>query len=498
MPSNPRYLAALQGEQLKRVAERSFPAFVRQAWPILEPTTAFLPNWHIDLVCEYLEAVTAGEIRRLVINLPPRYGKSLLVSVLWPVWEWIRHPATRWVFTSYAESLAGQHSQDRRTLLQSSWYCGHWGPRVSLTHPTEASEYWNAQRGRMLATSVGAAVTGKGGNRIVVDDPHTPLGAESDAQRHRVIEYFRRSVATRLDDKQRGAIVVVMQRLHAQDLTATCLDLGYTPLCLPAEATSRTTITFPRSGRVVTRAPGDLLWPAREGPEEMAQRRVELGAYGFAGQYQQSPSPRTGGLFERRWWAFYDDLPTGVDAGIQSWDLSVKGGPGHDFVVGLVAARRGADIYLVDRVKAQLSFPDTLAAIRQTCRQYPSARTILVEDTANGPAVIDTLRHEIPGIIAVQPQGDKVQRATACAPRVEAGNVYLPRPTGPNGRRLPARAWVDDFIEQVAAFPMGAHDDDVDAFTQLLLRWHPRRMSPEMMRRILRAGSGSLPPRRHF
>ena len=113
-----------------------------------------------------------------------------------------------------------------------------------------------------------------------------------------------------------GAIVVVMQRLHAQDLTATCLDLGYTPLCLPAEATSRTTITFPRSGRVVTRAPGDLLWPAREGPEEMAQRRVELGAYGFAGQHQQSPSPRTGGLFERDWWAFYDDLPTGVDAGI--------------------------------------------------------------------------------------------------------------------------------------------------------------------------------------
>ena len=165
----------------------------------------------------------------------------------------------------------------------------------------------------------------------------------------------------------------------------------------------------------------------------------------------------------------------------------MKGGAGHDFVVGLVAAGRGADIYLVDRVKAQLSFPDTLAAIRQTCRQYPSARPILVEDTANGPAVIDTLRHEIPGIIAVQPQGDKVQRATACAPRVEAGNVYLPRPTG---RRLPARAWVDDFIEQLAAFPMGAHDDDVDAFTQLLLRWHLRRMSPEMVSRCLRAGSG--------
>ena len=180
----------------------------------MEPTTPFLPNWHIDLVCEYLEAETAGDLTRLVINLPPRYGKSLLVSVLWPVWEWVRHPETRWVFTSYGEALAAQHSQDRRTVLQSPWYRGHWGPRVTLTSPNEVTEYWNAQRGRMLATSVGGTVTGKGGNRIVVDDPHTPLGAESDVQRHRVTEYFLRSVTTRLDDKRRGAIVVVMQRLH--------------------------------------------------------------------------------------------------------------------------------------------------------------------------------------------------------------------------------------------------------------------------------------------
>ena len=249
---------------------------------------------------------------------------------------------------------------------------------------------------------------------------------------------------------------------------------------------------------MVTREVGDLLWPAREGPAEIAERQVELGTFGFAGQYQQAPSPRGGGMFKQDWWIFYDDLPSDLEEYAQSWDLSVKGGPGHDYVVGLVAARKGADIYLIDRVKGQLSFPETLVAIRRLSKQYPMTRSIFVEDTANGPAVIDTLKHEIPGLIAVPAQGDKIQRAVACVPRVEAGNVFLPRPTAPNGRRIPERAWVDDFILQLGAFPAAAYDDDTDAFAQLVIRWQRRRISPEMMRRMLRAGQGWQPPRPIF
>lgn len=230
-----------------------------------------------------------------------------------------------------------------------------------------------------------------------------------------------------------------MQRLHTGDLTATCLDLGYTHLCLPAVAEIRTTHPFLRSARVITREVGDLLWPAREGLAEIAQRRLELGTYGFAGQYQQSPSPHSGGIFKRDYWPYYDDLPSDIEEVVQSWDLSVKGGAGHDYVVCLVAARRGADIYLIDRYKAQEEFPETLQSIRKMCERYPAARRILVEDTANGPAVIATLRHEIRGIIPVKPKGGKFERASACAPAIEAGNVYLPRPTAPNGRRIPER-----------------------------------------------------------
>ena len=470
-----RQLAMIQDEALKRQAERSLRAFVVQAWPVLEPRTTFLPNWHIDYICEHLEAVTAGETAHLVINVPPRYMKSLLVTVFWPAWEWLRAPETRWMFASYSESLATDHSVNRRQLLQSPWYQNAWGALFQLTSDqNEKTQYRNSRRGIMTATSIGGTATGKGGNRIIVDDPHNPVQSESDTQRQRAVDFFLQTLSTRLDDKRAGAIVVVMQRLHTQDLTAKCLDLGYTHLRIPAVAESRTTISFPRSERVVTREAGDLLWPAREGETEIAQRKTELGAYGFAGQYQQSPSPRSGGIFKRDWWSFYDELQTTLDESAQSWDLAVKGGVDNDYVVGLVAARRGADIFLIDRFKQQMSFTETLRAIQALCARYPDAHTILVEDTANGPPVIETLRHEIPGIIPVKPDGDKVHRATACAPRVEAGNVYLPRPTSPNGPRVPARAWVDDFVEQLAVFPKGAHDDDVDAFSQLLLRWRHR------------------------
>ena len=212
-------------------------------------------------------------------------------------------------------------------------------------------------------------------------------------------------------------------------------------------------------------------------------------------QYQQRPSPRGGGLFKRAWWVYYDALPSRIDEWMQSWDVAFKGGGEHDYVVGLVGVRCGADIYLVDRYKAHASFQETLTAIRTMRDRYPAATTTLIEDSANGPAIIDTLRREIGGIIAVTPEGGKYARASACEPRVEAGNVHLPRPTAPNGTPIPARAWVDDFVEQLAIFPVGAHDDDVDAFTQLVIRWQRRRTSPEMMTRMLRAGQGWRPPR---
>ena len=462
--------AHAQEALLTKLAEHSLRAYVEQAWPILEPETPFLPNWHIDFLIEHLEAVTAGDLRHVLINVPPRSMKSLLVSVLWPTWEWIRHPGKRWIFASYAEALSIKHSLDRRTILQSPWYLERWGGRVELASDQNVKgEFLNTRRGVMIATSVGGSITGKGGDRIVVDDLHNPQLAESDAQRETAIDYFRKTLSTRLDNKKTGAIVVVMQRLHERDLSALCQELGYTHLCLPAEADVRTEYVFPRSGRTVAREPGDLLWPARDGRNELDMQKRLLGSAAYAGQYQQRPAPAGGLVFQPDWFRYYDELPQGLDY-THSWDMAFKDTKDSDYVVGLVGGRKGADLFLIDRVKGQWSFSESCRQVKALVARYPKARAILIEDAANGTAIVDALRHHVYGIIAVQPEGGKMARARAVQPLVEAGNVYLPNPR-PHGVLIPARAWVEDFVHQLIVFPRGTHDDDVDAFTQLLVRW---------------------------
>jgi predicted phage terminase large subunit-like protein len=497
------HLAALQEEALKRHAQDSLRTFVQWMWPVLEPSTPFVPNWHIDLLCEQLEEVSAGRCPRLVINLPPRYMKSILVSVMWPCWEWMRTPSLRLVFVSYSESLATKHAVDRKNLLLSALYQRLWGDRFRLAPDQQTKlDLHNTRRGAMITTSVGGSITGKGGTRIIIDDPHNPMQAESDAQRQRAIDFFTGTLATRLDDHKKSAIVLVAQRLHYADLSAFCLSRDFASVILPVEAEYSTTIVFPRSGRRVERQAGDVLWRVREDEAQLARQKEILGSHRYEGQYQQRPSPSAGSLFERQWWRFYDELPPCTHYA-QSWDLAFKDGPSNDFVVGLVAARQDASIYVMDRIKARMGFRETCAAIQSMTRRYPQAGAVYVEDAANGAAVLDFLKTSVPGLIGVQPEGGKYSRASACQPRVEAGQVYLPRPRTPSGTLIPGREWVEDFIEQMAQFPHGAHDDDVDAFSQLLVKWRycPSGLSAGAIIRMMaeeqhdecRAGYPTLP-----
>ena len=242
------------------------------------------------------------------------------------------------------------------------------------------------------------------------------------------------TLSTRLDDPKRDAIVVVMQRLHTRDLTAVCLEQGFEHLCLPALAPSHTTIVFPRSGRTVVRELDSPLWPERQGVAELEHQRQILGSYGFAGQYQQSPVPRDGGMFKPEWWQVLGSTP---DAFRRHHPVvgSELQGAGRVMTTSSVSRSAGLARWSTCSTgsRRRASFTETCHAIKQMVAKYPSTRAVLIEDAANGPAVVSALQKEIRGILAVTPEGGKWSRAAAVQPQVEAGQVLLPRPRFADG-----------------------------------------------------------------
>ncbi|TXH42919.1 MAG: terminase [Desulfurellales bacterium] len=430
--------------------------FIKGAWPIIEPSRQFVPAWHIDAIAEHLEAVDAGQIKRLLINIPPRYGKSTLVSVLWPVWSWTDRPWSRWVFCSYASGLSVKHSRDRRLIIESDWFRNQWGNRVRLADDqNQKAEFQNTARGHMIATSVGGTITGKGCTRLVLDDLINPARAESKAEREASIEFYRTTLSTRLDDES-AAIVAIEQRTHRADLSGSVLpDGGWTHLKLPAIAEKRESIVFPMTGRVVERNPGDLLWPARHDAAALARQKTVTGSRGFNAQFQQAPTSEEGAMFKRSWWQYYRELPK-VRRRAWCWDTAVKTNDHNDFTVGMLIAECATGFYVEKMVKSRMEYPDLKRTI-QIEQDARRADVIVVEDKSSGQQIIQDLRRNtsLP-VVAFDGGGkDKILRAALASPKVEAGKVFLPEAT----------PWVADFVETMAAFPDVEHDDDVDAFT---------------------------------
>jgi len=291
--------------------------------------------------------------------------------------------------------------------------------------------------------------------------------AESDAIRKATLDWFDVVMSTRVNDPKTSAKVVVMQRCHEQDLSGHLIEQGgWERLCLPAECEGSPCVTSigwsdPRTEH------GELLWPERFGPPEIESLKRSMGSYAAAGQLQQRPSPAEGGILKRHWWKFYREALRNFSEVIQSWDCAFKDTGTSDFVVGQVWGRINADKYLLDQVRGRMDCPATIQAVKRLSEKLPQAHAKLVEDKANGPAVIATLKHEVAGLIAVNPEGGKEVRANAVSPQIEAGNVYLPDPS--------VAPWVTGFIEECAAFPNGAYDDQVDAMSQALVRLGARR-----------------------
>lgn len=458
------------------VQRMAFAKFLPEAWPVIEPLNAFRANWHIDCIAEYLEAVDNGEIPRLVINIQPRSAKSSIVSVAWPVWTWTQRPWQRFIFASYSKELSTRHSVDRRRILESDWYRTRWGSIVSMQADQDRKDMFeNTARGTMFATSIGGSITGMGADVIVFDDLINPKEAESKAEREKALREFDQSFSTRLNDKKNGRMVIVEQRLHASDLTSHVLRQGgWTHLCLPAMAEKKTVIEFPISKRTIVREAGDILHPDREGAREIEQAKRALGSRAFAAQYQQNPTSEIGNILKRTWWKFWKVLPSGFDLTITSWDMNFKETKDGSYVVGQAWGKRGGDYFLLGQTRQRMDFADTIQAVIALTAKFPNAGGHLIEDRANGPAIISALQKRISGIVPIEPTGSKIARAQAISPVVEAGNVYLPDPE--------QHPWVHEFIEEAAAFKGidGEMNDQVDALTQAI-NWfsQARFVNPE-------------------
>jgi predicted phage terminase large subunit-like protein len=463
----------------RELCRRSLGEFVERFFPIVEPGRKYERTIAAELIIDRLERVSRGEIKKLVINVPPRNAKSVLVSVLWPAWDWIDHPGRRFLYASHKLSLTERDSGRWRDLIEHPRYKEMFDDCFALSASQNSkARIENNRGGHRIATSVGASATGEGGDFLVIDDPHRAKDAWSPATLQRDREWFDGTMTTRMNDPAEGAFVFSGQRIHEDDLFARALSLpGVNHLCLPAQFDPDHRFRTPDDPRT---EPGQLLWPERFDVDYIEDLKAMLGPHGAAAQLQQQPSPQRGEIFEQRWWRYYPphERPRILDEVIMSWDTSLSGAPTADYTAGQAWGISGQDRYLLKEVHARLTLPEVLKEIKNlnnwVLEEYPRHPypTIYIEAAAIGKGLAEILRSEIPTVALVSVSDGKVQRANAVLPLIYAGHVYLPGAANETGDGFdPAQTptFVQEFIHEHTLFREGcAHDDRVDAATQAL------------------------------
>jgi len=442
----------------REACRRSLATFVREAWHVLEPGQPYIHGWHVEAICEHLEAITYGDLTRLLINIPPGTMKSTLTSVFWPAWEWgpLGRPHTRVIGASHEQGLAVRDTRKMRNLLMSDWYQTRW-PLALTSDQNQKTFYENDQTGFRQACAV-ASMTGKRGDRVIWDDPHSVEAALSDAHRETALRVFQETLPTRLTNPDSSAIVIVMQRLHELDVSGYILEneLGYEHLCLPME--------FEPERRCVTsigfqdprKEEGELLFPERFPRHVVERDKRVMGTYATAGQMQQRPAPRGGGFFDWGKIGVVRELPADIGNPIRYWDKAGTEGGGA-YTAGVKMAR-GKDgiFYVIDVVRGQWGAAEREKAIKQAADLDGARTSIWIEQEpgSGGKESAESTVRNLAGysIRAERATGDKAVRAEPYSVQVEAGNV-----------KVLAGAWNKDFIDEHKTFPVGKYKDQIDA-----------------------------------
>lgn len=469
--------------QLDKVdSEESLHKFIRLHWEVLEPQQPFVDGWALGAICEHLEAVTYGEINRLLINVPPGFMKSLATDVFWPAWEWgpKNMPSMRYLSFSYSAGLTERDNNRFRDLIRSPKYQANWGDRFGISPTTfNTIKAANDKTGWKLATSVKGIGTGERGDRIVLDDPHNVKDSESDVIREETVRWFRESLQTRMNNPDRSAIVVIMQRVHEADVSGTILanDMGYCHLQIPMEYDSRRHCVTVLGWEDPRSEDGELAFPERYSPGTIAQLKRDMSDFAIASQFQQSPVPRGGGILKSDWWKLWP--PQGEEFDERGKPLKPLDFPAMEYIVAsldtAMTTKEESDysalsilgvwhdlgqpkIMLMGYWQERLDLHALVEKVRKTCRAR-QVDALVIEAKNNGFSVAQEIARmcgpEEWNTILEPVKGDKVARAYAVQHLLRNGLIYAPE-----------RAWSDLLIEQCASFPRGAHDDGPDSLVQ--------------------------------
>lgn len=460
---------ASPSSDVEYVRRKGFAAFVQLAWHQIEGTPLVWSE-HLGLICRHLEAVADGEIQDLCINVPPGTSKSTLCSVLFPVYCWIKYPWKKFIGATYDQSLSYRFAERSLDLMTGEWFKERWGTQFGCGFGIVKDEqaavafYENDKGGARYSTMMGGAAIGRHAHILMIDDPIKPddLRAGGDSAKAALDlawDRFINTFSTRRADPIKFARVIIMQRLHVEDVAGKFVKTpGMVHLRLPMEFEPEHAYKSEKYGSDWRTEAGELLCPARFPQQVVDGYKRDMTPRNYAAQHQQRPTPEAGALFQRDWFSQrWTIVPNGLRY-LMSIDSSLKDGNDADYNVLQVWAWQGANYYLIDQVRRQMGFSDTIGAIKALKAKWPHVGTILVETKANGTAIIDSLRRNgVPGVLEVDPLGGKFARASAVEPFLRAGNCYFPD-----------AYWMEGLIDEAITFPVGSHDDQVDCMTQAL------------------------------
>ena len=458
-------MASTPANMYAEILRHDLCAFTHRSFLELNPGEEFLSNWHIESVAAKLEEVRRGSCKRLIINVPPRHLKSLLVSVAFPAWL-LGHESSKQILSvTYARDFSDKLARKSRTVMTSRFYERLFDTRLKKGREA-VSDFETTAGGTRFSTSVGGVLTGRGADIIIIDDPLKADEALSEARRRSVNQWFDNTVRSRLNSQKTGAIIIVMQRLHADDLVAHVQQHEpWDVLSFPAIAEQDETYDFvtPYGRRRIHRSIGNILQPALLSPSDLETQRRGMTEYNFAAQYQQDPQPPSGLIVKPEWLKYYEpgDLPKQFNQIFQSWDTANKDTELSNFSVCTTWGLKDRRLFLLDVFRHKLEFPDLKRFVRELAALH-RAQIVLIEDKASGSSLIQELRAEQFSLVQAAPalDGDKVMRLRAQTAKIEGGFVLFPKQAH----------WLEAYLRELISFPNSKYDDQVDS-TVFALAW---------------------------